>query len=508
MKKRIKALFLALCVFAGSITAHAETGYEHTSLNVVNYVNPLYADVITESDLKQAEGGYAVYAKNTYETDEAVLKAELKQAMIEHCENLTICYETNKELSSSFLANWIEEICEHTGEGAEGDYIRWHYAGYSYTGNYTKFSDGRIQYDLNIAITYYTTAEQEAEMNEAVEDLIQELGLETAASDYEKAKLVYDYVCANVTYDNANLNDEDYLLKYSAYAALIHKTAVCQGYALLVYRLLNDVDVDTRLVAGYDHNGTDHGWNLIGIDELYYYADSTWDAGGSEHSYFLKGEEDFVKHTATSDFIDSYNIAKTEYKLPEVETVLPFTDVAEDQWYYDYVVWAYENEVTDGIKQEDGTYKFEPESSCTRAQFVRFLWNLIGTPVSEEAENPFTDIEEGKWYYEAVMWAVENGITNGVKQADGTYKFNPDATCTRAEAAKFLYNIAGEVVGNVENPFTDIEEGKWYYDAIMWGSSEGIINGMKQADGTYKYFPEDNVTRAQVVKLISCTFEE
>ena len=194
----------------------------------------------------------------------------------------------------------------------------------------------------------------------------------------------------------------------------------------------------------------------------------------------------------------------------KVETIIPFTDIEEGKWYYEYVIWAYENEVADGVKEADGTYTFRPEENCTRAQFVQFLYNIAGEKVSEDVENPFTDIAEGKWYYNAVMWAVENGVTNGIKEADGTYTFRPEETCTRAQAARFIYNLVGEgaVASGTENPFTDIEEGKWYYNAILWGVEEGIINGIKQADGTYKFVPEDNVTRAQVVKMISCAYDE
>lgn len=209
-------------------------------------------------------------------------------------------------------------------------------------------------------------------------------------------------------------------------------------------------------------------------------------------------------YTATCEFEDEV------YEDTEVETLIPFTDVEEDKWYYEFVVWAYENDVADGIKQADGTYIFQPNANCTRAQFVQFLWNIAGTEVSEDVENPFTDIEEDKWYYAAVMWAVENGVTYGFEQADGTYIFQPNATCTRAQAAQFIYNLLGEdvVIEDVENPFTDIEDDKWYYNAVLWGTQEGIIAGIEQSDGTFKYAPDDNVTRAQVVTMISCAYED
>ncbi len=508
MRKRMKALFLVLCLVAASLSTYGiPVVNAEEMLGVQSYVNPLYAGVITEEELNQP-AGYAMYAEPVYETDEAILKAEIKQAMIERCENITFYYETATKLSADFLTVWIDEICEHTGEPTEGDYIEWHYAGVSYEGRYNTLSNGNIQYTIDAAFTYHSTAEQEAEVTERVEELIQELDITESTSDYDKIKAVYDYVCANVTYDYENLNDPDYTLKYSAYAALIQKTAICQGYGNLMYRILNEVDVDTRFVAGVDDDGVEHGWNLVAIDDTYYYIDATWDAGNEEYEHFLKGKTDFIDHTPTSEFVDSYNIAETAYVKTEAVAEIPFTDVAEDAWYYEYVVWAYENGVANGIKQSDGTYKFEPESNCTRAEFVQFLWNANGNPTSEAAENPFTDIQEDAWYYDAVMWAVANGVTDGIKQADGTYIFDPNRICTRAQAAQFLYNLAGTDVGEVENPFTDIEEDQWFYEAIMWGYSAEVIDGIEQSDGTYKYCPEDEVTRSQVVKLIKCTYDE
>lgn len=498
---------MAAVIMVGSIfTSGMREVRAEVDRNVFTYVNPLYADVINENDLNKPVSGVQVYATPAYETDETVLKAELKQAMKDRRENITIYYETRSELTTDFLNVWLEDICKHTGVAVEGDYIRWHYAGYSYTGGYTKYSDGRIQYEIDIAFTYYTTAEQEAEVTEQVESLIEEWNITEGTSDYDKIKQVYDYVCENVTYDYENLNNEEYTLKFSAYAALVHKTAICQGYGTLIYRILNELDVDTRFVAGFDDNGVDHGWNLVEVDGTYYYIDATWDAGNEEYEYFLKGKKDFLKHTIASDFVAEYPVSDYEYVESEGAKVFPFTDVKEGSWYYDYVVWAYDNQVANGIKMSDGSYVFEPESNCTRAQFVRFMWNAFGTEAQEDVENPFLDIEENKWYYQAVMWAVENGITNGIEQADGTYIFQPDAECTRAQAAQFIYNLLGEdaIAKQEENPFTDIEDGKWYRNAVLWGYQHGIIAGIKQADGSFKYCPEDNVTRAQVVKLIKC----
>ena len=198
------------------------------------------------------------------------------------------------------------------------------------------------------------------------------------------------------------------------------------------------------------------------------------------------------------------------YENSKVEKIVPFTDLESEAWYYDYVIWAYVNGVADGVKESDGTYTFRPYENCTRAQFVQFLWNIAGTNVSEEVDNPFTDISSESWYYDAVMWAVENNVTNGIQEADGTYTFRPNDTCTRAQAAQFIYNLLGEgvKVEDDEVPFTDISSESWYYNAVLWGHEEGIISGMKQSDGTYKFAPEDTVTRAQVVKMIGCAYDD
>lgn len=197
-----------------------------------------------------------------------------------------------------------------------------------------------------------------------------------------------------------------------------------------------------------------------------------------------------------------------EPEEPEVSEH-PFTDLDEGSWYYDNVVWAYENGVADGYQEADGSYAFHPEQNCTRAEFVKFLWNLLGEDVSEDAENTFTDVMEENWYYESVLWAAEEGVTAGYQEGNGTYTFRPQDVCSRAHAAQFIYNLFadGAIVEDIENPFTDISEDQWYYNAILWGYSKGIIAGFEQADGTYQYAANQDVTRAQVVKLIQCAYE-
>ena len=135
-------------------------------------------------------------------------------------------------------------------------------------------------------------------------------------TDYQKVKAIYDYICSNVTYDHDNLNDESYSLKYTAYAALINKTAVCQGYASLFYRLALDAGVDTRVISG--EAGGPHAWNIVKLNGKYYNLDSTWDAGRSTYAYFLKNTNDFDDHVRDNDyqsneFIEEYPMWDESY---------------------------------------------------------------------------------------------------------------------------------------------------------------------------------------------------
>ncbi len=164
---------------------------------------------------------------------------------------------------------------------------------------------------------------------------------------------------------------------------------------------------------------------------------------------------------------DSYEY--TYEKLAPVQDDSVFTDVTDKNGFaYDAIIWATETGITKGTTETT----FSPRAQCTRAQMVTFLWRAAGSPEPTTTENPFTDVKEGA-YYKAILWAVENGITKGTS-AD---KFSPNAQCTRAQIVTFIYRAAGEPeVENGTNPFTDVKGGA-YYDAILWAVENGITNG-------------------------------
>lgn len=200
-----------------------------------------------------------------------------------------------------------------------------------------------------------------------------------------------------------------------------------------------EVGIDARLIAG-TAGDTPHGWNIAQMEGYYYNLDSTWDAGETTYSYFLRCNDNFDGHTrdddyTTDEFNSQYPMDEKDYEPsgdePPAEN--PFTDVSESDYYYDAVIWAYKNGIVNG---KDETH-FCPSDPCTRAQSAAFLWRANNEPEPATTENSFEDIDPSDYYYKAVLWAYENGITKG---KDETH-FQPESQCIRAQVVAFLYRF-------------------------------------------------------------------
>ncbi len=174
---------------------------------------------------------------------------------------------------------------------------------------------------------------------------------------------------------------------------------------------------------------------------------------------------------------------------PEPELFIP-EDVSPDDWCYDAVLWAYANGIAEG---EGGS--FFPARACTRAEMVTLLWRASAEPAAEIDSVPFTDVSPDDWFYDAVLWAYENGITSGTTETT----FSPDGTLTRAQAVTFLWRMAGCPAAEAEElPFADIPEDAWYAEAVMWAYENGITTGTTLTS----FSPEGTVTRAQTVTFL------
>ena len=167
-----------------------------------------------------------------------------------------------------------------------------------------------------------------------------------------------------------------------------------------------------------------------------------------------------------------------------------FVDVATGSYYEDAVDWAVENGITQGT---DDTH-FSPDGICTRAQAVTFLWRAAGSPKPETRAMPFTDVPAGSYYYDAVLWAVENGITKGTSET----RFSPDDTCSRAQIVTFLWRSEKSPAAGTANPFADVKSTAYYAGAVLWAVKEDITKGTTNTT----FSPDADCTRAQIVTFL------
>ena len=183
------------------------------------------------------------------------------------------------------------------------------------------------------------------------------------------------------------------------------------------------------------------------------------------------------------------NVSASFARAEEPEK-LPFTDVSNSAYYYDAVLWAAEEGITSGVTGNT----FAPGRGCTRAQLVTFLWRANGSPEPASRENPFTDVSSSAYYYDAVLWAVEKGITTGVTGST----FAPDALCTRGQAAVLLWRANGAPQVSQEHPFRDVAEDAYYEDAVSWAVQGGVTQGTTGST----FAPDETCTRAQIVTFL------
>ncbi|MGF6374986.1 transglutaminase-like putative cysteine protease [Clostridiales Family XIII bacterium PM5-7] len=180
-----------------------------------------------------------------------------------------------------------------------GDYVRYnlyHHGKMSYA---YYFSNGNYHYTFHLGMVYRTTLRQERQFSSKLSNVVDGLNLANK-SDYRKVKAIYDYICQTVAYDD--VHSSAYKRKYTAYAALINKRAVCQGYANLFYRMCKAANVPVRIVSGTSQKQK-HSWNIVAIDGKYYNVDATWDAGKRKYAYFLKSNRSFKDHKRNAEYL-------------------------------------------------------------------------------------------------------------------------------------------------------------------------------------------------------------
>ena len=216
---------------------------------------------------------------------------------------------------------------------------------------------------------------------------------------------------------------------------------------------------------------------------------------GSLRVFDQKGDEiSLNKEGDKFTFIMPASKVSVEGKFVERE-MNPFLDVEERDYFYNAVLWAMKNGVTRGTT--DTT--FSPDITCTRAQTITFLWRAAGSPHPQNTVNPFGDVNEDSYYYEAVLWAMENGITTGTS----ANSFSPDVSCTRGQVVTFLYRYHG-MQATEGTYFSDVREDSYYYDAVQWAAQNEITAGTSAST----FSPNADCTRAQIVTFLYRDFKE
>ena len=219
----------------------------------------------------------------------------------------------------------------------------------------------------------------------------------------------------------------------------------------------------------------DEGYRLAGL--------TVTDQNGKEIAITEKdGKYTFIMPTGKATVTPVFEKADGAVKNP-------FVDVKNSDYFYDAVLWALKENITSGTS--DTT--FSPNDSCTRAQTVTFLWRAAGSPEPKTKKNPFADVKADDYFYKAVLWAYENGITKGTSDD----KFSPSDTVSRGQTVTFLYRLKGEKT-NGKNLFTDVKTGDYYYDSVLWANENGITKGT----GDTTFSPNDDCLRGQIVTFL------
>ena len=358
------------------------------------YVNPLYTDVIDESSLsvdpptedeiaavfeaqtelggvRRRDGGNGT-AESPYTTTDRAgvgLRALLKARQSDCSFYYTPSSMPTEEELQSMMQDIFEIALQHTLAGDEGDYIRFTYGGWGAQAETAVGQNGQCSIHITYSVTYYTNAEQENAMSDMVTQVLSGLELD-GMTQRDKIMAIYSYLCANVTYDYANLDDDTYTLKYSGYAALVNGTAVCQGIANAFYRLCLTAGIDARII---NSNTQNHAWNIVKCGNVYYEMDATWDLGQTAafYGFFMLGQTNWLathklqgsSYSTLGDqfgdeqFAADYPIPNADYSGASVSGTCGNPDVNSGE----NVTWS----LSDGVFTVSGTgamADFEPES--------------------------------------------------------------------------------------------------------------------------------------------------
>lgn len=305
-------------------SAAEETADHPVFLTTLSGVNPLYKGVAAEPEVPEpAPQGIHPQSTKVYTTISGVGK-ELRSYMLNRVTTFSLSFRTKytpHSLDIDTIRGYTDEFFEyatkHTGVGNEGDYLRWSYGSWS-SGVECTISKGTITYLFNYTLTYYTTAAQEKKLADKLKQVLRSLELD-GKTEYQKVFLLYDYICQHVTYDTNHMNaGQGYPLQFTAYAALLKGSAVCQGYSTLFYRMALEAGVEARILSSQSLN---HAWNLARVNGAFYELDTTWDVllEEEEYAYFLRSTSEFGHK------LNGVDVIPDEYRAPSFTKAYPLS---------------------------------------------------------------------------------------------------------------------------------------------------------------------------------------
>ena len=301
-------------------------------------------------------------------------------------------------------------------------------------------------------------------------------------------KTVFAPAAGNDGYVAQAMRDgKTFLLTYSSSPEAMGDTVVTTGevrlYAMRGGKLSTEAEMtftETRYVGG--------------AGDSYVLEDQSSSVIGGAKKSFAEFE-DFMASLQLPMLNKGYTDSNFQDDALPLKTMLNrlstgFDDVGPKAYYATPVIWAAENGITAGTSAT----AFSPEAGCTRAQFVTFLWRAMGSPAVTADSNPFKDVKQGSYYFDAVLWAVNKGITAGTTKTT----FSPNDTLTRAQTATFLWRLEGQPSASGGTSFKDVSSGAYYAKAVRWAAKQGITSG---TSGT-TFSPRDTCTRAQTVTFL------
>ena len=253
------------------------------------------------------------------------VSSAIRGAMMRRSYRIRVSYDAwtfDRSKTEAAIADLVEGAFYESDDPAGGDYLRFQYGGYELTHSVEK-GLFKYRYHAGIIPVYYTTAEQEEELDEKIAEVIEGFGLAADAPDLEKIRCVHDFICRQTAYDTVHKRQAGSRhIQSTAYGALIYRTALCQGYAVLCYRLLKELGVENRIVTGQasvDGLSERHAWNIVRLGDEFYNLDVTLDDVNHSENWFLKSDESFsADHTRdqnyqTELFYEQYPMSKEDY---------------------------------------------------------------------------------------------------------------------------------------------------------------------------------------------------